>query len=197
MIKIIFWDIGGVLILSNRQNVLENWAKRLRLTVEQLRLILKQLNDQRMVGQNISYDQSVKSSGLTQITRQDLQDLQRSLWNTEYVNQELLDFILQSKDKFRHGIISNNYKEAEEVMINKFKIPKFYDLFVSSSDVKALKPYPKIYNYAISQAGVKPEQCLFIDDSRENIVGAKSIGMFAIQFLDNQSLFKSLKDYIN
>ena len=41
------------------------------------------------------------------------------------------------------------------------------------------KPQPEIYRLAAERLEVAPEECLFVDDLRENCEGAEAVGMTA------------------
>ncbi len=193
MIKAIFLDIGGVLILSNRKEILEKWVAKLNVQPEYLRTTLKQFSDLKMTGRDLSYEDFINENRIVWMTGGQLEDLQKALWNTECVNKKLLDFILENKGKYVFGIISNNYKEAEEVVLNKYKIPKFYDIFVSSYDLGILKPNKEIYELALKKINLPANQCLFIDDSGENVEGAEKVGMTGLQYEDNETFFEKFK----
>ena len=94
--------------------------------------------------------------------------------------------------KYIYGVISNNFREAEEVLLKKFKVPKFYRLFISSSDIGVLKPNPKIYQKAIAESGFKAAECLFIDDSLDNVKGAEEVEMVGLQFISNEQFKKEV-----
>src|SRR2546429_2878312 len=199
MIKAIFLDIGGVLILSKYREVIEKWAKELNVPSDKLRQTLKEYSHIGMAGQNGYYQEFNKSKGIAWTTAEQLEVLQKEAWSSEYLNQGLLDFILESKDKYTFGIITNNYKEAEELLLKKFNVPKFYDIFVSSADVGVLKPNRKIYQYALEQAKTPAEQSVFVDDQEKNVEAAKELGMIGIlyrdnEYRDNESLLKQLSD---
>lgn len=185
MIKAIFLDIGGVIILNRTSQVYEKWAQKLDIPLKDLKSKMRDFNNQRMKGEGEKPNF---------ISEEQLIDFQNELWGTESVNSGLLDFIEKNKDKFTFGIITNNFKEAEEVILNKFKVPRFYKHFISSSDIGVLKPDPGIYEKAISESGFKPEECLFIDDSVENTNGAEEVGMVGLQFIDNDQFEREINE---
>ena len=57
----------------------------------------------------------------------------------------------------------------------------FRDIVVSG-DEKVIKPDPAIYHLLITRNGLKPKECVFIDDSLKNVVGAKAVGWEALHF---------------
>ena len=48
---------------------------------------------------------------------------------------------------------------------------------VVSSDYLMLKPDEKIYRNFLEEYGLKADECLFVDDREENVIGAQSVGM--------------------
>lgn len=63
---------------------------------------------------------------------------------------------------------------------------------VLSFEAGARKPERAIYAAACAAAGVPPEDCLFIDDLKENVAGAKAAGMRALLFKTPARLEKDL-----
>jgi 2-haloacid dehalogenase len=63
----------------------------------------------------------------------------------------------------------------------------FKDIIVSG-DEKIIKPDPAIFNLCTRRNGLKAKDCVFIDDSLKNVVGAKAVGWQAIHFTSPASL---------
>lgn len=57
-----------------------------------------------------------------------------------------------------------------------------FDAIIDSSEVGSVKPEKRIYEVAIQRAGVKPEEILFIDDSRPNLMAAERFGWRVLWF---------------
>ena len=63
-----------------------------------------------------------------------------------------------------------------------FRWLSLFDHQTFSAEVGLVKPDPGIYRHSLAGLGVEPEEALFVDDRESNIVGARAVGMFAIQF---------------
>ena len=50
-----------------------------------------------------------------------------------------------------------------------------------SAEVGLHKPQPEIYRLAADRLEVEPEECIFVDDLRENCEGAEAVGMTAVR----------------
>lgn len=68
----------------------------------------------------------------------------------------------------------------------------FRDIVVSGK-VKEIKPEPAIYKILLTRNQLRPEECLFIDDSPSNVETAKNLGMKGIIFKNPKQLTKELK----
>jgi putative hydrolase of the HAD superfamily len=55
-----------------------------------------------------------------------------------------------------------------------------FDAIVISGEVGLRKPEPEIYRYAAEQLGLTPNQCVFVDDMKHNVVGAQAVGMAGV-----------------
>ncbi|AVO46148.1 HAD family hydrolase [Phreatobacter cathodiphilus] len=64
---------------------------------------------------------------------------------------------------------------------------------VLSGDVGINKPDPRIYARLCEGFGLRPGDCLFIDDSQRNVEGARAVGMDAVLFTDAPSLSLALQ----
>lgn len=49
---------------------------------------------------------------------------------------------------------------------------------VTSFEANALKPEAKIFEYTIDKLGIKPEETLFLDDSRANLEASSKLGFY-------------------
>ncbi|MDR3624310.1 MAG: HAD family phosphatase [Chlamydiales bacterium] len=81
-----------------------------------------------------------------------------------------------------------------------YELNEIYDLFkkfdgkVASFQIKSSKPSPLIYQTLLSLYHLKPEECLFIDDRAENVLGAQDCGIKGILYLNPKQLKNTLKE---
>jgi epoxide hydrolase-like predicted phosphatase len=78
----------------------------------------------------------------------------------------------------RTGLISNSWGEG--LGYDQALLDELFDAVVISGDVGVHKPEPEIFRLAADRVGLAPEQCVFVDDLRENCAGAAAVGMTAI-----------------
>jgi putative hydrolase of the HAD superfamily len=77
----------------------------------------------------------------------------------------------------RTGLVSNSLGEGR---YDRDSFPELFDGVVISGEVGLHKPQPEIYVLGAERVGLPPEQCVFVDDLRENCAGAEAVGMTAV-----------------
>jgi putative hydrolase of the HAD superfamily len=96
------------------------------------------------------------------------------------------------KKGYRIAMLSNVAMAINAVNARKFRWDMFHHRFLSCY-VGIRKPDPRIFKHALEKIGVRPEEAVFIDDVRENIVVAKKLGINAIHFRNPRQLERELK----
>jgi putative hydrolase of the HAD superfamily len=76
------------------------------------------------------------------------------------------------------GLISNSWGDG--LAYDPALLDELFDAVVISGEVGMHKPDPEIFLLGAERIGVAPEDCVFVDDLRENCAGAEAVGMKAI-----------------
>ncbi|MEK7516123.1 MAG: HAD family phosphatase [Patescibacteria group bacterium] len=58
-----------------------------------------------------------------------------------------------------------------------------------SFELGAVKPEPEFYKRAAVELGVRPEDCLLVDDLAKNCEGARKVGMSALRYPQSEDVF--------
>ena len=75
------------------------------------------------------------------------------------------------------GLISNSWGRGR---YDRDSFSELFDGVVISGEVGLHKPQPEIFRLGAERVGLTPEQCVFVDDLRENCEGAEAVGMTAV-----------------
>ena len=101
------------------------------------------------------------------------------------VVDHMQDVLKWASEHYQVGLLSNIMPGFIPRMIAEGALPKIqYDQIIDSSVVRAIKPEEKIFELAGQGAGVAPEEILFIDDSRSNLMAAEKFGWKVLWFDD-------------
>jgi len=107
-----------------------------------------------------------------------------------HVNEAVIQFVQECKRKgLALAIISNMTWDSLAYLKAHPQWLGLFDELVFSCDVGVNKPAREVYALCLNRLGLPPAECLFVDDSPENVRGAQAVGMAVIQF-------KTLPDFL-
>jgi epoxide hydrolase-like predicted phosphatase len=121
---------------------------------------------------------------------------ERDFFDLFAIDAGLINFIRSSRPKLKTAICSNFSTALRSLLEKKWKILDAFDVVVISSEVKLLKPDPRIYQLTLKRLHVKPEEAIFIDDTEKNVLGSQALGMHAILFKDSQETIRQIQKII-
>ncbi|WP_318376381.1 pyrimidine 5'-nucleotidase [Enterobacter sp.] len=83
------------------------------------------------------------------------------------------------KGKAKLGIITNGFTALQEIRLERTGLRDYFDLLVISEQIGVAKPHPKIFDYALAQAGNPArERVLMVGDTAESdILGGMNAGL--------------------
>ncbi len=90
--------------------------------------------------------------------------------------------------------ITSNLDLLHASQMPNHQIAKYFDGMVFSSQIKARKPFKEFFEIALEKFGVNREECLFVDDLKENVDGAENCGIEGFVFKGNA---QAVLDYIH
>ena len=94
-----------------------------------------------------------------------------------------MELLLELKKKYRLLLLSNtNPLHIEVSAANEFarfglKMDDVFEKSYFSYDMKMAKPDAEIFEALLNDAGLRPEECLFLDDGPKNIEQASKLGI--------------------
>lgn len=96
------------------------------------------------------------------------------------------------------AVCSNSIKNTIEVMMNLSSLSSYLDFIVSNEDVVNSKPNPEMYIKAMTNLGLRPSQCLIIEDSDHGIQAAQASGAHLLKVGSPDDVsYSSIKSFIN
>jgi beta-phosphoglucomutase-like phosphatase (HAD superfamily) len=144
----------------------------------------------------VSYDGLPTRKKLTMLSEQDglpsgLHDLINQLkqkHTMDYVHRYCVpnfthQFALSelARDGYKLAVGSNSISPTIETIMNKADLMRFLEFFLSADHVERGKPSPDIYLLAMKKLGVKPEECLILEDNFNGIKAAQASSAHVMQ----------------
>lgn len=196
MIKYIISDVGGVLINFTEQKYLSYLSKKVNISEKRLEHVLLPLIITMEYGR-MDLDHAEKIFA-------DHFNIQRSKleWVEGYKkiakpNKKMLALLRKLSKHYKIGLITNisksRYRECMRMTLGRLVKKHIVRDAVVSSYEGLRKPDRKIYRLALKRLGAKASETVFFDDRKENVDGAKLIGINAIRFRNYKQLVADLK----
>jgi putative hydrolase of the HAD superfamily len=117
-------------------------------------------------------------------------------WNEILIPIEgTVEILRELKSKgYNIYLLSNFHKSAFEKVYHRYPFLSLADGKIVSYKINMIKPDDEIYEYLLNTFSLKPEECLFIDDTAANTEAAHKLGFNTIQF---QNPIQLKNDLIN
>ena len=116
------------------------------------------------------------------------------------IREQMVDFLFFLKKDYKLGCITNNIQNSKNEKVNHLneagQVMKIFDHIIESSKVGLRKPDPKIYYMSCDALGVKPKECIYLDDLGINLKPAREIGMTTIKVIDPNEAIYEVKKYL-
>lgn len=181
-IKVIFMDIGGVLLTNGWDyESREKASKIFNFDFTEMNILHNFIYNIFEIG-SVSFDQY----------------LDIVLFHTprDFTKEEFKEFIFSQSEELPHMLewlkkwkrqtdlpvfaLSNENLDLNEYRIQTFKLHEVFDGFFSSCYVGVRKPDPRIFKMAMDIAQVKPNECIYFDDRPMLVNAANNLGMKSI-----------------
>ena len=88
---------------------------------------------------------------------------------------------LQEK-KYPMAVASSSTPEIIELILNKTNLKKYFQVIVSAEQAGKSKPEPDVFLLAAEKLGIKPANCLVVEDSSNGIKSAQAAGMTCVAY---------------
>ena len=125
-----------------------------------------------------------------------LLDISGVLVIVEEANHELIEYFVSECPADKIALLTNLDANAGDILTRRYGIPEFYDEIISAGETGYAKPNPKIFEAALARLGAKAEDCIFVDDSEDNVQAARSLGMKGILYRDFVAFRAELENLI-
>jgi len=181
MIRAILFDFDGVIVQTEPLHK--------RTFIELLEPFGVEISDER-------WYQEFAGTGSRKIFRALLDEHGANTDITELVNKRrdmFIDYVKQGKTEptegllsflehiraknLRSAIVSGGHRSYIELLIKMLKIEKFFEYIVAAEDIPERKPDPTPFLLAAKEVGIKPKECLVIEDSYSGCKAGKAAGM--------------------
>lgn len=194
-IKVVFFDIGGVLLTNgwdheSRQKAAEVFG----FDYEEMNTLHNFIYNVFEIG-SISLDEYLDTAVFHRPRGFTKAEFKNFMYAQSEELPEMLPWLKEWKKNcgFRVFSINNESKELNDYRIKKFSLNQLFDGFFSSCHVGMRKPNPGIFRLAMNIAQVRPEESAYFDDRLMLAEAAKKLGIRSFHHKDFESTKENLK----
>jgi epoxide hydrolase-like predicted phosphatase len=193
-IRAVFFDLGGVIVRTENPVPRTTLAKSLGLSYADIdKLVFEnESSKQASLGLITEARHWQNVARLLNQPDSEIDRLRSEFFAGDRVDLELVGLMLSLRLFIKIGLISNAWSELR-AWIEAQNFADAFDDMVISAEVGFAKPDPRIYQAALQNLQVLPEESVFLDDMPRNVEAARKIGMHAIHFVQPDQAIAELK----
>lgn len=188
------WDFGGVLLRTEDQAPRREWERQLNLQPGELHdLVFKGEASRRATIGEASTEDIWRSIGeQLSIDDEQLAQLRSDFWAGDRLDHGLIELTRSLRQHIKTGLLSNAWPDLRPYLQDDLRVGDAFDVLVISAEAGTAKPGAEIYALLIERLGVDAGQCIFIDDSVENVQAALEFGIPSIHFQERGQALREL-----
>jgi epoxide hydrolase-like predicted phosphatase len=196
-IRAVFFDLGGVILRTEYQAPRQRLAESFGMDYDDI--------DKVVFGGGADGSAAKATVGMIteeehwlnvmKILKQPAGEYERirdEFFGGDILDHDILDFLRSIKPKYKIGLISNAWSGLRDFIVRE-KFDDVFDHMVISAEVGVAKPDARIYQIALEQFEVSPNEAVFVDDFIENIEACEKLGMKGIHFKTPEVAIQKLK----
>lgn len=108
-----------------------------------------------------------------------------------------IDWVKELKSKgYRVYYLSNYFEYLMRERPDVLEFTNYMDGGIFSWQEHIIKPDPEIYRRLMQRYQLKPEECVFIDDSPKNIAAANALGIHGVLFESYEKQYETIMNYL-
>lgn len=106
---------------------------------------------------------------------------------------DVKEVIPQLCNDYKLAIVSDAWPSLEHIYVHA-DLRRYFESFIISSQLGTLKPDARMYETALNELGVTPEEAIFIDDNPRNCEGAMVLGIDAVLLCRDKNAYMHYKN---
>jgi len=192
MIKLIIFDLSGVCFTNEEPIYIKELCEKYKYNHKEFNNFYQEMLMKAEIGKltgeelwSILIEEYDIPKTITQIVDEMMELKEAKL--------ETLNLASKLKNKCKVVYLTNYNKLYWEVIAKKFDLSKWFDSGIVSYQIGFRKPAKEGFLALIRTFKVKPEETLFIDDSKNNLIEAEKLGLKTLLFENPEKLREDIQ----
>lgn len=197
MIKSLIFDLGGVILTHKVEITMKTLSRDIfQINDNENTSLFKKFEDEWVKGK-ISGVQLVKNLknkfGPKHSPTKILNQYKKLYEERTVLNKDLIAVIDKLRNRYKIYLFTNT-TDVHYGLNAKRGIFVHFDKVFASHIIGKRKPDEDFYTQILEEIKLKPKECIFIDDKKENIDTAKHLRMHTILFKNNKDFLRKVKE---
>jgi len=111
------------------------------------------------------------------------------------MNLRMLELARHLRARHCVGIITDNKADRIDFLRKQHGLAEWFDPIVVSAEVGSGEDHTAIFERALTLVGASPAECIFIDNTEDNLVVPSALGMWTLHF-DERNEIDTLRSSI-
>ena len=187
----IIFDMDGVILDSNpyHRKAWMNFLRKRGVNIDEKTFLDKIFGTTGKEALQVLLNEKLTDEVLEEYTRAIDAEFRENFAKTENIEpivglNAFLDSISRAGCKIALG--TSAPPENVEIVFERLKISKYFDLIVDQSQISKGKPDPEIYNKVVQRMGLPKEKCVVLEDSLAGVISACRAGIKVIGITSSQ-----------
>lgn len=195
MIKTLLFDFGRVISAQKPRSLFQRYEDELGLERDTINAIMFDSPHwlEALVG-NIDMSTYWQRIGpaLHLKSYQRVVEFQQRYYQDEKINGGVVQLLGRLAGNFQLAVVSNHPPGLMGWLVD-WNIDRFFDLVICSGDEGVAKPDRAIFQLTLERLGAEAPETVFIDDTKEHVAAAQTLGMHGIHFTTVEKLRNELE----
>jgi epoxide hydrolase-like predicted phosphatase len=198
MIKAVIFDFGRVISAQKPPSLFRRYEEELGLKPDTINTIMfdSQAWQDALTGQKTEaqfWDAIGPELGL--YSHHAIDAFRGRYRRDEAINPGVIELIHRLRTHHKTAVLSNSPPGLVHWLAD-WGIRELFDTVFCSGDEGLAKPDPAAFQAVLERLGTAPEEALFIDDTIEHVLAARTLGLRAILFTTTEDLAEELADLL-
>lgn len=193
MIKAILFDFDGVLTIdkTGSATITNYLSKATGLSLDLIKHHYKKYNDKLLLGEITHQD--MWPSFCQEIGTAIPYELLIDSFKATALDKEMISYLHILQKTYRLAMITDNKADRMETILSHYALYSLFDVVAVSGQLHTSKKDSAIFQYTIDTLGVKPSECVFIDNTASNLIRPQTLGITTILFDDEHRDINAFK----
>lgn len=199
MIKVIIFDLGGVVIESAFKPFSAEIETLYDIPKEKVETIVRKHWNPLLRGE-IKEGEYWKRFANDLNIKYEPKRFREIMLSFYVLKNEVVKLLKRLKKRYKIALLSNVSREWMEYTKQKYPMNELFDIILTSYKLRLAKPHSskykndaEIYRVSLEKINIEPNECIFIDNNEQNLRPAKKLGIKTILFKNAKQLESALK----